>query len=114
MNATSLATLRWDDPLLLDDLLTDEERAIRDVAHGYAQEKLLPRVIEAFREEKTDRAIFNEMGELGLLGVTLPDDYGCAGASYVAHGLVAREGAVGLTAPKITASCRSARPPPAW
>jgi len=91
MNATSLATLRWDDPLLLDDLLSDEERAIRDMAHAYAQEKLLPRVIEAFREEKTDRAIFNEMGELGLLGVTLPEDYGCAGASYVAYGLVARE-----------------------
>jgi glutaryl-CoA dehydrogenase len=91
MNATSLATLRWDDPLLLDDQLTDEERAIRDMAHAYAQERLLPRVIEAFREEKTDRAIFNEMGELGLLGVTLPEDYGCAGASYVAYGLVARE-----------------------
>jgi glutaryl-CoA dehydrogenase len=91
MNATSLATLRWDDPLLLDDQLSDEERAIRDMAHAYAQEKLLPRVIEAFREEKTDRAIFNEMGELGLLGVTLPQDYGCAGASYVAYGLVARE-----------------------
>jgi alkylation response protein AidB-like acyl-CoA dehydrogenase len=91
MNATLLATLRWDDPLLLDDQLTDEERAIRDMAHAYAQEKLLPRVIEAFREEKTDRAIFNEMGELGLLGVTLPEEYGCAGASYVAYGLVARE-----------------------
>jgi glutaryl-CoA dehydrogenase len=91
MNATPLATLRWDDPLLLDDQLTDEERAIRDMAQAYAQEKLLPRVIEAFREEKTDRAIFNEMGELGLLGVTLPEDYGCAGASYVAYGLVARE-----------------------
>jgi glutaryl-CoA dehydrogenase len=64
---------------------------IRDTARAYAQEKLLPRVIEAYREEKTDRAIFNEMGELGLLGVTLPEDYGCAGASYVAYGLVARE-----------------------
>jgi glutaryl-CoA dehydrogenase len=91
MNAQSIAALRWDDPLLLDDQLTDEERAIRDMAHQYAQEKLLPRVVEAFREEKTDRAIFNEMGELGLLGVTLPEDYGCAGASYVAYGLVARE-----------------------
>jgi glutaryl-CoA dehydrogenase len=91
MNATSAAALRWDDPLLIEDQLTDEERAIRDVAHGYAQERLLPRIIEAFREEKTDRAIFNEMGELGLLGVTLPEDYGCAGASYVAYGLVARE-----------------------
>jgi glutaryl-CoA dehydrogenase len=91
MTAQPLATLRWDDPLLLEDQLTDEERAIRDVAHAYAQERLQPRVIEAFREEKTDRAIFNEMGELGLLGVTLPEDYGCAGASYVAYGLVARE-----------------------
>jgi glutaryl-CoA dehydrogenase len=91
MNAASMTTLRWDDPLLIDEQLTDEERAIRDMAHAYAQEKLLPRVIEAFREEKTDRAIFNEMGELGLLGLTLPEDYGCAGASYVAYGLVARE-----------------------
>jgi glutaryl-CoA dehydrogenase len=86
-----LAKLQWEDPLLLDDLLTDDERMIRDTARGYAQDKLLPRVIEAYREEKTDRAIFNEMGELGLLGVTLPEDYGCAGASYVAYGLVARE-----------------------
>ncbi len=91
MNAASIATLRWDDPLLLEDQLTDEERAIRDVAHDYAQDRLLPRVIEAFREEKTDRAIFDEMGALGLLGLTLPADYGCAGASYVAYGLVARE-----------------------
>ncbi len=91
MNATPIAALRWDDPLLIEDQLTDEERAIRDMAHAYAQDKLLPRVIEAFREEKTDRAIFNEMGELGLLGLTLPEDYGCAGASYVAYGLVARE-----------------------
>ncbi|NIX78281.1 acyl-CoA dehydrogenase [Microvirga terricola] len=86
-----LAKLHWEDPLLLDDLLTDDERMIRDTARAYAQDKLLPRVIEAYREEKTDRAIFNEMGELGLLGVTLPEDYGCAGASYVAYGLVARE-----------------------
>src|SRR5688572_10874790 len=86
-----LAKLKWEDALLLDDLLTDDERMIRDTARAYAQDKLLPRVIEAYREEKTDRAIFNEMGELGLLGVTLPEDYGCAGASYVAYGLVARE-----------------------
>ncbi len=86
-----LAKLKWEDPLLLDELLTDDERMIRDTARSYAQDKLLPRVIEAYREEKTDRAIFNEMGELGLLGVTLPEDYGCAGASYVAYGLVARE-----------------------
>jgi len=86
-----LAKLKWDDPLLLDELLTDDERMIRDTARAYAQEKLLPRVIEAYREERTDREIFNEMGELGLLGVTIPEEYGCAGASYVAYGLVARE-----------------------
>ncbi|WP_134499418.1 acyl-CoA dehydrogenase [Microvirga pakistanensis] len=86
-----IAKLKWDDPLLLDELLTDDERMIRDTARAYAQDKLLPRVIEAYREERTDREIFNEMGELGLLGVTLPEDYGCAGASYVAYGLVARE-----------------------
>ncbi|RDI62630.1 acyl-CoA dehydrogenase [Microvirga subterranea] len=89
--AQDLARLQWDDPLLLDDLLTDDERMIRDTARAYAQDKLLPRVIDAYREERTDREIFNEMGELGLLGVTLPEDYGCAGASYVAYGLVARE-----------------------
>jgi glutaryl-CoA dehydrogenase len=89
--AQDLAKLKWEDPLLLDDLLTDDERMIRDTARAYAQDKLLPRVIEAYREERTDRAIFNEMGELGLLGLTLPEEYGCAGASYVAYGLVARE-----------------------
>src|SRR5918995_556357 len=85
------ASFRWDDPLLLDDELNDDERMIRDTARQYAQEKLLPRVIEAYREEKTDRGIFTEMGELGLLGVTLPEEYGGVGASYVAYGLVARE-----------------------
>jgi glutaryl-CoA dehydrogenase len=87
----SSASFSWDDPFLLEDQLSDDERMIRDTARAYAQEKLLPRVIEAYREEKTDRSIFNEMGELGLLGVTLPEDYGCAGASYVSYGLVARE-----------------------
>src|SRR5918998_1641955 len=85
------AGFRWDDPFLLEDQLTDDERMIRDTARAYAQHKLLPRVIEAYREEKTDRSIFDEMGELGLLGLTLPEEYGCAGASYVAYGLVARE-----------------------
>ena len=89
--ASSAAAFKWDDPFLLEDQLTEEERLIRDTARAYAQEKLLPRVIEAYREEKTDRAIFDEMGALGLLGVTLPDRYGCAGAGYVAYGLVARE-----------------------
>ena len=81
----------WDDPFFLEDQLTDEERLIRDTARGYAQQKLLPRVIEAYAQEKTDRAIFSEMGALGLLGLTLPAEFGCAGASYVAYGLVARE-----------------------
>ena len=81
----------WTDPLLLNDELSDEERMIRDTANEYCQSKLLPRVIEAYREEKTDRSIFNEMGELGLLGVTIPEEYGGVGASYVAYGLVARE-----------------------
>ncbi len=85
------ATFVWSDPLLLDDELNDDERMIRDTARQYAQAKLMPRVIEAYREEKTDRGIFNEMGELGLLGVTLPEEYGGVGASYVAYGLVARE-----------------------
>src|SRR5919107_375056 len=86
-----LAKLKWEDPLLIDDLLTDDERMIRDTARAYAQDKLLPRVIEAYREEKSDRGIFDEMGELGLLGLTLPEEYGCAGASYVSYGVVARE-----------------------
>jgi glutaryl-CoA dehydrogenase len=90
-DASSPASFRWDDPFLLDEQLSDDERMIRDSARAYAQEKLLPRVIEAYREEKTDRAIFDEMGALGLLGLTLPEEYGCAGASYVAYGLVARE-----------------------
>ncbi|MBU3730690.1 MAG: acyl-CoA dehydrogenase [Beijerinckiaceae bacterium] len=90
-NPKSVAPFKWDDAFLLDEQLTDDERMIRDSARAYAQDKLLPRVNEAYLEEKTDRSIFNEMGALGLLGVTLPDDYGCAGASYVAYGLVARE-----------------------
>ena len=90
-DAPAPASFRWDDPFLLDEQLTDDERMIRDTARAYAQDQLLPRIIEAYREEKTDRSIFNEMGELGLLGVTLPEEYGCAGASYVAYGLVARE-----------------------
>jgi glutaryl-CoA dehydrogenase len=81
----------WDDPLLLDDQLSDEERLIRDTARAYAQEKLGPRVVDAYASETTDPAIFREMGELGLLGVTIPETYGGAEASYVAYGLVARE-----------------------
>ena len=82
---------QWEDPFLLDDQLTDDERLIRDTARQFAQERLLPGIVEAYQNEVTDRSIFNAMGELGLLGVTLPEEYGCAGASYVAYGLVARE-----------------------
>jgi len=81
----------WEDPFLLDDQLTEEERLIRDTARAYARERLLPRVVEAFANEHTDPAIFREMGELGLLGPTVPEEYGGVGASYVAYGLVARE-----------------------
>ncbi len=81
----------WEDPFLLEDQLSEDERMIRDTARAYAQEKLQPRVIDAYREEKTEPGIFREMGELGLLGVTVPDTYGGVGASYVAYGLVARE-----------------------
>jgi glutaryl-CoA dehydrogenase len=84
-------SFQWDDPLLFDDQLTEDERLIRDTARGYAQDKLMPRVIEAYMQENTDRAIFGEMGALGLLGVTLPEAYGGAGAGYVSYGLVARE-----------------------
>jgi len=80
----------WQDPFNLDDQLTDEERLVRDTAANYAQEKLAPRVRQAFSNEATDRAIFNEMGELGLLGATI-DGYGCSGVNYVCYGLVARE-----------------------
>ena len=81
----------WEDPLLLDDQLSEEERMIRDAAHDYCQEQLLPRVLEANRHEVFDREIMNEMGELGFLGSTLPEEYGCAGVNYVSYGLVARE-----------------------
>ncbi|NYT62308.1 acyl-CoA dehydrogenase [Alcaligenaceae bacterium] len=84
-------SFHWQDPLLLDAQLTEEERMVRDAAHSYAQDKLAPRVIEAFRNEKTDSAIFAEMGELGLLGATIPEEYGGAGLNYVSYGLIARE-----------------------
>lgn len=84
------ATFKWDDPLLLDDQLTDEERAIREAAFAYAQERLQTRVLLAARNETFDREIFNEMGALGFLGSTI-DGYGCAGVNYVSYGLIARE-----------------------
>ncbi|MFZ9199131.1 MAG: acyl-CoA dehydrogenase [Paracoccaceae bacterium] len=90
-DAPDLGRFDWEDPFRLNDQLTDEERMLRDAARAYAQDKLQPRVIKAFREEATDPAIFREMGEMGLLGVTVPEEYGGLGASYVAYGLIARE-----------------------
>ncbi len=87
----SHASFNWQDPFLLDLQLSDEERMVRDAAAAYCQDKLQPRVIEAFRKEQTDVAIFREMGELGLLGPTLPERYGGPGLNYVAYGLIARE-----------------------
>lgn len=84
-------SFHWNDPLLLDQQLTDDERMVRDAASHYCQDKLAPRVLEAFRNEQTDPAIFKEMGELGLLGVTIPEAYGGAGLNYVSYGLIARE-----------------------
>ncbi|WP_020409717.1 acyl-CoA dehydrogenase [Hahella ganghwensis] len=81
----------WQDPFLLETQLTDDERMIRDTARDYAQEKLMPRILEANRKEIFHREIMNELGELGLLGCTLPEEYGCAGTNYVSYGLVARE-----------------------
>lgn len=85
------AVFDWEDPLGLADQLTAEERLVVEAARDYAQGRLMPRVLEAFRHERFDRAIFTELGELGFLGSTLPEEYGCAGGSYVAYGLVARE-----------------------
>jgi glutaryl-CoA dehydrogenase len=85
------AAFRWDDPLDLEDELSEEERLVRDTARNFAQDKLFPRVIAANREESFDPAILREMGELGLLGSTIPQDYGGAGLNYVCYGLIARE-----------------------
>ena len=81
----------WQDPFLIEQQLTEDERMIRDAAHAYCQERLQPRVLEQFRHETTDPSIFREMGELGLLGPTIPEQYGGAGLNYVSYGLVARE-----------------------
>ncbi|ERE20286.1 acyl-CoA dehydrogenase [Pseudogulbenkiania ferrooxidans] len=88
--STQRASFAWEDPLLLQNLLTDEERLVQQSAHEYCQQRLLPRVLTANREERFDREIINEMGELGFLGCTI-EGYGCAGLSHVAYGLVARE-----------------------
>ena len=81
----------WDDPLLLDEQLTDEERMVRDAARDYAQGRLAPRIVDAFRREQTDPGIFKEMGDLGLLGATIPAEFGGGGLNYVCYGLIARE-----------------------
>jgi len=86
-----MARFCWSDPFLLDTQLSEEETLIRDSARGFAQERLMPRIAQAYLEEHTDRGIFREMGSIGLLGITVPAQYGGAGASYVAYGLVARE-----------------------
>jgi glutaryl-CoA dehydrogenase len=88
--ATTWASFNWEDPFRLEQQLTDDERLVMDTARQYAQDQLAPRVQEAYREEKTDPAIFREMGELGLLGPTI-DGYGCSGLGYVSYGLIARE-----------------------
>ena len=90
-DAPDLGSFDWQDPFRLMDQLSDEERMLADAARAYAQDKLQPRAIAAFREEATDPAIFREMGAMGLLGLTIPEEYGGLGASYVAYGLVARE-----------------------
>ena len=85
------AHYNWEDALDLEGALSEEERMVRDTARGYAQDKLMPRVIEAYRDEKIDRALLPEMGALGLLGPTIPEEYGGAGLGYVAYGLINRE-----------------------
>ena len=90
MAASDTLTFDWTDPLHLAARLSDEERMVWDAARDYAREKLLPRVVSAYAEERFDREIMDEMGALGLLGSTLPEDYGCAGVSHVAYGLAAR------------------------
>ena len=91
MSKPAKATFVWEDPLDLEHVLTEDERLIRDTARAYAQDKLMPRVLRAFRNETFEPAIFREMGELGLLGPTIPTEYGGAGVNHVAYGLIARE-----------------------
>jgi glutaryl-CoA dehydrogenase len=85
------AQFSWQDPLLLDQQLTQDERMVRDAAHDYCQGKLAPRILDAFRNEKTDPKVFREMGELGMLGPVIPAEYGGPGLNYVSYGLIARE-----------------------
>ena len=88
---TASLAFDWQDPLRIEDSLSEEERAIRDTARAYAQDRLMPRIVKAYREAAFDPAMLQEMGELGLLGATLPEEYGGAGANYVSYGLIARE-----------------------
>src|SRR3984893_18292655 len=90
-SAPSAAAYDWQDPLALEGELTPDERMVQETARGYAQDQLFPRVLTAFREERFDREIMTEMGALGLLGPTLPEEYGGAGLGHVAYGLSARE-----------------------
>ena len=90
-DAPDLSRFDWEDAFRMEEQLTEDERMMRDAARAYATERLMPRVTQAYREESTDPAIFREMGEMGLLGVTIPEEYGGLGASYVTYGLVARE-----------------------
>src|SRR5262245_48177220 len=95
MNAPDKRTVKaqfsWEDPLLLDQQLSQEERMVRDAAHDYCQGKLAPRILDAFRKEQTDVKVFREMGEVGLLGPVIPAEYGGPGLNYVSYGLIARE-----------------------
>ena len=90
MGEPEIQPFSWADPFDLEDQLTDEERLVRDTAEGYAQERLQPRVTEAYLEERFDREILREMGALGLIGATVPEEYGGAGLGYVSYGLIAR------------------------
>jgi glutaryl-CoA dehydrogenase len=90
-NKTNTTTFKWNDPLLLEQQLSDDERMVRDAARAYCQGRLAPRVLEMFRSERAEPSIFREMGELNLLGVTIPEQYGGAGMGYVSYGLAARE-----------------------
>jgi glutaryl-CoA dehydrogenase len=90
-SGTDVKTFRWEDPLDLNGRLSEDERMISEAARAYAREKLLPRVVSAYAEERFDREIMTEMGEMGFLGPTLPEEYGCAGVNHVAYGLIARE-----------------------
>ncbi len=103
--AATKNTFSWEDPFNLSAQLTDDERQVQEAARAYCQERLLPRVKDAFLNETTDVAIFREMGELGLLGATIPEQYGGAGLNYVCYGLVAREVETLALKPKSKNTC---------